>query len=311
MVANTINVENINIANRSLNELLLYMSRKNQPDGENFVTNATYNGIPNTDSSLQRTHTLKKLSSENNEQDKKGLSVNDSKISDMIANTINVENINIANRSLNELLSSMTSKQQSDNNLKPDNRNKVDRSNLQKIDGADVNSTDKRNMVANTINTENINIANRSLSELLSSIADKQKTIISGNPLYVDKNSTNNTSNVQKVSDVNLTKDGQIINPNEIQIPKTGNPNKMVTSIITPVSSYDNRRENVTPQNTDSSKNTESHKHTFDGNITWRIVAPPELDTKTFLSMINKEEFKEEFYKIVVKKFEETERTLC
>jgi 3-methyladenine DNA glycosylase Tag len=309
MIANTINVENINIANRSLAELLSSMARKNQPDGENFVTNASYKGMPNTDSILQRKHPLEELSSENSKQDKKDLINNDSKISDMIANTINVENINIANRSLNELLSSMTSKQQSDNNLKPDNRDKVDRINLQKIDGADVNSTDKKNMVANTINTENINIANRSLSELLSSIADKQKTIISGNPLYVDKNSTNNTSNVQKVSDVNLTKDGQIINPNEIQIPKTGKPNKMGTPIITPVrSSYDNRRENVTQKNNDSLKNAESHTHTFDGNITWRIDAPPELDTKRFYAMIDKQEFKEAFYKIVIDKFKETEQ---
>lgn len=54
---------------------------------------------------------------------------------------------------------------------------------------------------------------------------------------------------------------------------------------------------------------TTTHKHMFDGTITWKIDAPPELDTKRFYAMIDKQEFKDTFTKIVMDKFKETEGT--
>lgn len=58
---------------------------------------------------------------------------------------------------------------------------------------------------------------------------------------------------------------------------------------------------------TNVSEKTVNHKHDFDGTITWRIDAPPELDTKRFYAMIDKQEFRDAFTKIVVDKFKETE----
>jgi hypothetical protein len=52
---------------------------------------------------------------------------------------------------------------------------------------------------------------------------------------------------------------------------------------------------------------TVNHKHDFDGIITWKIDAPPELDTRRFYAMIDKQEFRDAFTKIVVDKFKETE----
>lgn len=55
--------------------------------------------------------------------------------------------------------------------------------------------------------------------------------------------------------------------------------------------------------------NTVTHNHVFEGTVTWKIDAPPELDTKRFYAMIDKQEFKDTFTKIVVDKFKETEQT--
>ena len=52
------------------------------------------------------------------------------------------------------------------------------------------------------------------------------------------------------------------------------------------------------------------HQHDFDGTITWKIDAPPELDTKRFYAMIDKQEFRDAFTKIVVDKFKETENSM-
>jgi hypothetical protein len=110
-------------------------------------------------------------------------------------------------------------------------------------------------LTINNIKTDNINIGDRGLTELLQSIANKQTVVI--------------PANIPKPSN------------NVPQQPPTTNPYAV----------------NAT------------HKHVFEGSITWKIDAPPELDTKRFYAMIDKQEFKDTFTKIIIDKFKETEQT--
>ena len=110
-------------------------------------------------------------------------------------------------------------------------------------------------LAINNIKTDNINIGDRGLTELLQSIANKQTVVT--------------PASIPKLSN------------NVPQQPPTTNPYAV----------------NAT------------HKHVFEGSITWKIDAPPELDTKRFYAMIDKQEFKDTFTKIIIDKFKETEQT--
>jgi hypothetical protein len=158
-----------------------------------------------------------------------------------------------------------------------------------------------------TSNENGINKINNigSNEELIKVVGDISKFLIS-----LKDNFTKPSDNLNTVTS-NLIKETGLVKSEDKKINENVKSGQVVKleSIPSPRSEGSKLAEG-TPTNKDSSKNTESHTHTFDGNITWKIDAPPELDTKRFYAMIDKQEFKEAFYKIVLDKFKETEQTL-
>jgi len=158
-----------------------------------------------------------------------------------------------------------------------------------------------------TSNENGINKINNigSNEELIKVVGDISKFLIS-----LKENFTKPSDNLNTVTS-NLIKESGLVKSEDKKINENVKSGQVVKleSIPSPRSEGSKLSEG-TPTNKDSSKNAESHTHTFDGNITWKIDAPPELDTKRFYAMIDKQEFKEAFYKIVLDKFKETEQTL-
>lgn len=158
-----------------------------------------------------------------------------------------------------------------------------------------------------TSNENGINKINNigSNEELIKVVGDISKFLIS-----LKDNFTKPSDNLNTVTS-NLIKETGLVKSEDKKINENVKSGQVVKleSIPSPRSEGSKLAEG-TPTNKDSSKNAESHTHTFDGNITWKIDAPPELDTKRFYAMIDKQEFKEAFYKIVLDKFKETEQTL-
>jgi hypothetical protein len=158
-----------------------------------------------------------------------------------------------------------------------------------------------------TSNENDINKINNigSNEELTKVVGDISKLLIS-----FKENITKPSDNLNTVTS-NLIKESGLVKSEDKKINENVKSGQVVKleSIPSPRSEGSKLSEG-TPTNKDSSKNAESHTHTFDGNITWKIDAPPELDTKRFYAMIDKQEFKEAFYKIVLDKFKETEQTL-
>jgi len=164
----------------------------------------------------------------------------------------------------------------------------------------------KKELSVTTIDTGALNIGDKGLTELFASIG-KSKYVVG---IPTDISDAFKSSFADIAGQVGIT-NGLTEKSNNILSEIAKNIKSPVGTPINRDSAYNVRslvKSSSTPSTDNFSKNTESHMHTFDGNITWRIDAPPELDTKRFYAMIDKQEFKEAFYKIVLEKFKETEQ---
>jgi hypothetical protein len=81
-------------------------------------------------------------------------------------------------------------------------------------------------------------------------------------------------------------------------------------TIVTPITnSNDSKPIPASPLSDNSSKNTESHIHTFEGTITLKIDAPSDMDPNKLYAIFETQKFSETITKIVGKQLKETEGT--
>ena len=203
---------------------------------------------------------------------KKGLSVT----------KIDADSINVGDKGLAELLQSMASKQ---NAMTPNNGD----FSVKKID------LGEKGLSVTKIDADSINVGDKGLAELLQSMVSKQNTMTPNNGDFSVKKIDTATINV---GDKGLTELFQSVANKQISVTPE--------SIAKPVSNVPQQQLPTTQTPYDVNA---THKHVFEGSITWKIDAPPELDTKRFYAMIEKQEFKNTFTKIVIDKFKETEQT--
>lgn len=118
-----------------------------------------------------------------------------------------------------------------------------------------------------------------------------------------------NTSTASLIDMMTTTNDltKNVINKLDTLTNQFSQTTKLETVSLTRNNVYD--AVSKTQPSDDTVEKKVNHKHSFDGTITWKIDAPTELDTKRFYAMIDKQEFKDMFAKIVIDKFKETERT--